>query len=248
MESIGREFIERTKYKYLGESDQFRNLPQPPLELEAESNKKILALPNPKALEVNVKLVDAMENRRSHRRYSDEPLTLEELSFLLWCTQGVKRISHNVTFRMVPSAGARHAFETYILVNKVNGLSPGLYRYLALEHKLQEVEIGDEIADKLAYACLGQTFIKASAVTFIWLAVPYRMTWRYGERGYRYMLLDAGHVAQNLYLAAEAIDCGSCVIGAYDDDAVNQLLGIDGKEQFAIYLATSGKKLVDMFK
>ena len=243
MDGIGREFLEKTKYKYLIMSDQAKNLPQPPLGLKAESDKKIIVLPQPKNVDVNIKLVEAMENRRSLRRYSDKPLTLEELSFLLWCTQGVKRISHNVTFRMVPSAGARHAFETYILMNRVDGLSPGLYRYLALDHKLQEVEICEEIADKLVDACLGQTFIKNSAVTFIWVAVAYRMTWRYGERGYRYMFLDAGHVAQNLYLAAEGIGCGTCVIGAYDDDAVNRLLGIDGKEQFAIYLAAVGKKI-----
>ncbi|HHY41723.1 MAG TPA: SagB/ThcOx family dehydrogenase [Thermoanaerobacterales bacterium] len=243
MDGIGREFIERTKYKYLRMSDQAKNLPQPPLELEAESDKKIIVLPQPKNVNVNIKLVEAMENRRSLRRYSDKPLTLEELSFLLWCTQGVRQRYHNVTFRMVPSAGARHAFETYILANNVYGLNTGLYRYLALEHKLQEVIISTEITDKLVEACLGQTFIINSAVTFIWVAVAYRMTWRYGERGYRYMFLDAGHVAQNLYLAAEGIGCGTCVIGAYDDDAVNRLLGIDGKEQFAIYLAAVGKKI-----
>jgi len=243
MDGIGSEFIERTKYKYLRMSDQAKNLPQPPLELEDESDKKIIVLPQPKDIDVNMKLVEAMENRRSLRRYSDKPLTLEELSFLMWCTQGVKQKSHNVTFRMVPSAGARHAFETYILANNVYGLNTGFYRYLALEHILQEAIISTQITDKLVGACLGQTFIKNSAVTFIWVAVTYRMTWRYGERGYRYMFLDAGHVGQNLYLSAEGIDCGTCVIGAYDDDAVNRLLGIDGKEQFAIYLAAVGKKI-----
>jgi len=243
MDGIGREFIEKTKYKYLRESDQSKNLSQPTLEQIAEENKEIIELPHPKDVQVDIKLVEAMEKRRSLRRYSDKPLTLEELSFLLWCTQGVKEKYQNVTFRMVPSAGARHAFETYILVNNVKGLNSGLYRYLALDHKLQEVEMSAEIADKLVDACLGQTFIKNSAVTFIWVAVAYRMTWRYGERGYRYMFLDAGHVAQNLYLAAEGIGCGTCVIGAYDDDAVNRLLGIDGKEQFAIYLAAVGKKI-----
>lgn len=245
MDGIGREFIERTKYKYLRESDQSKNLSQPTLEQIAEENKEIIELPHPKDVQVDIKLVEAMEKRRSLRRYSDKPLTLEELSFLLWCTQGVKEKYQNVTFRMVPSAGARHAFETYILVNNVKGLNPGLYRYLALDHKLQEVEMSAEIADKLVDACLGQVFIKNSAVTFIWVAVPYRMTWRYSERGYRYMFLDAGHVGQNLYLAAEGIDCGACVIGAYDDDAVNNLLGFDGKELFVIYMASVGKKIQD---
>lgn len=245
MDGIGREFIERTKYKYLRESDQSKNLSQPTLEQIAEENKEIIELPHPKDVQVDIKLVEAMEKRRSLRRYSDKPLTLEELSFLLWCTQGVKEKYQNVTFRMVPSAGARHAFETYILVNNVKGLNSGLYRYLALDHKLQEVEMSAEIADKLVDACLGQVFIKNSAVTFIWVAVPYRMTWRYSERGYRYMFLDAGHVGQNLYLAAEGIDCGACVIGAYDDDAVNNLLGFDGKELFVIYMASVGKKIQD---
>jgi len=241
MDSIGREFIERTKYKYLGASDQVKGLPQPPLELKTEG-EKIVALPDPKGVDVKITLAEAMEKRQSLRRYSDKPITLEELSFLLWCTQGVKRISHNVTFRMVPSAGARHAFETYILINNVNGLDSGLYKYLPLDHSLQEVKISGGLADKLVDACFGQAFIKKSAVTFIWVAVSYRMTWRYGERGYRYLFLDAGHVAQNLYLAAEAIDCGTCVIGAYNDDTVNELLGIDGKEEFAIYLVAVGKK------
>lgn len=245
MDGIGREFIEKTKYKYLRESDQTKNLSQPTLEQIAEENKEIIELPHPKDVQVDIKLVEAMEKRRSLRRYSDKPLTLEELSFLLWCTQGVKEKYQNVTFRMVPSAGARHAFETYILVNNVKGLNSGLYRYLALDHKLQEVEMSAEIADKLVDACLGQVFIKNSAVTFIWVAVPYRMTWRYSERGYRYMFLDAGHVGQNLYLAAEGIDCGACVIGAYDDDAVNNLLGFDGKELFVIYMASVGKKIQD---
>lgn len=243
MDGIGMEFIEKTKYRYLQESDQAKNLPQPSLELKVEDNKNIIELPHPKEVEVDIGLIDAMESRRSLRRYSKEPITLEELSYLLWCTQGVKQKSHNVTFRMVPSAGARHAFETYLLINNVSALEGGLYRYLALEHKLQEVAINTEITDKLVDACLGQTFIRNSAVTFIWVAVPYRMTWRYGERGYRYMYLDAGHVGQNLYLSAEGIDCGTCAIGAYDDDAVNEILGIDGKEQFAIYLAAVGKKL-----
>jgi len=242
MDDIGRKFIEGTKYKYFHESKQFKNFRQPQLELIADSNKKKIELPNSKDMDISIKLNEAIENRRSVRRYSDEPITLEELSFLLWCTQGVKKVSHGVTFRTVPSAGACHAFETYILVNKVRGLSPGLYRYLALEHKLEEVKISAELPERLVDACLGQTFINDSAVTFIWVAVASRMTWRYGERGYRYMFLDAGHVAQNLYLAAEGIECGTCVIGAYDDDAVNELLGIDGKEQFTIYLAAVGKK------
>ena len=146
------------------------------------------------------------------------------------------------TLRNVPSAGARHAFETYLLVNRVQGLHPGLYRFLAVKHKLVEVSLDPSLADKITEACLEQRFVNTSAVTFIWIAIPYRMVWRYGERGYRYLYIDVGHVCQNLYLAAEAIDCGVCAIAAFNDEAVNDVLGIDGKQQFVIYVATIGKK------
>ena len=167
---------------------------------------------------------------------------MDQLSYLLWCTQGVKEVFQGTaTLRNVPSAGARHAFETYLLINNVDGITPGLYRFLILEHSLLSVSLDKDMADKITQACLNQTFIKSSAVTFLWIAVPDRMNWRYGERGYRYLYLDAGHVCQNLYISAESIDCGTCAIAAYTDDELNQILGLDGKEQFVIYLATVGK-------
>jgi SagB-type dehydrogenase family enzyme len=170
------------------------------------------------------------------------PLSCEELSFLLWCTQGVRYVQGSVaTFRTVPSAGARHAFETYLLVNDVEDLTPGLYRYLALSHQIQQISIDPTLHIDVAHACLDQDFIMRCGVVFLWTAVPYRMTWRYGERGYRDLHLDAGHVCQNLYLAAEAVGCGVCAIAAFDDDAMASILGTDGISQFLIYLATVGK-------
>ena len=97
-------------------------------------------------------------------------------------------------------------------------------------------------AHRITSACFDQQFILRSGAVFLWTAVPYRMTWRYGERGYRDLHLDAGHVCQNLYLAAEAVGCGVCAIAAFDDDRMNELLGINGTDQFLIYLATVGKK------
>ena len=241
---VGKEFMEKTKYKHMGESDQSRGLPQPPLELPYDSSKKTYGLPAPSTIDVgSYDLRKAIEERRSVRAYSDEDLTLEELSWLLWCTQGVRDVvGRPATLRNVPSAGARHAFETYLLVNRVDGLKPGLYRFLASEHKLVEESLEKNIADEVTAACLRQNFVKRSAVTFLWVAVSYRMAWRYHERGYRYMHLDAGHVCQNLYLSAEAIGSGACAIGAYNDDELNELLGLDGEEQFVIYVATVGKK------
>ena len=146
------------------------------------------------------------------------------------------------TFRTVPSAGARHALETYLLVNDVEGLDPGLYRYLALSHRLQQLDTDPTLAVRIMEACLDQQFIVRSGVTFLWVAVPYRMTWRYTERGHRELHKDAGHACQNLYLAAEAVGCGVCAIAAYDDDTMAEILGIDGVEQFLIYRATVGKR------
>jgi len=240
----GREFMEKTKYRYIPRSDQDKNLPQPPLELPPENNKPIIDLPRPGTITVPaIDLRTAIETRRSIRSYAHEPLSLDDLTFLLWCTQGVQRVAGTyATFRTVPSAGARHALETYLLVNNVDRLGPGLYRYLALSHRLQQLDTDPTLPPRIAEACLDQPFIMRSGVTFLWVAVPYRMTWRYGERGYRELHKDAGHVCQNLYLAAETIGCGVCAVAAYDDDAMNAILGIDGLEQFLIYLAAVGKK------
>lgn len=236
--------MEKTKYKYLEASDQSKKLPQPPLELPPFDTGEIIDLPDPKSVDVDpVSVTEAINRRVSVRAYSEKPLTMGEFSHVLWCTQGVKEASlRPATLRTVPSAGARHCFEPYVLVNRVEGLSPGLYRYLALEHKVQAVNLEPDIAQRVVKACLDQRFIINSAITLILTAVRYRMMWRYGERGYRYMHLDAGHVMQNLYLCAEAIDSGVCVIGAFDDDLINETIGIDGIEQFTIYVGVLGKK------
>lgn len=244
MSGTGKEFMEKTQYRYLGMSDQARGYPQPPLESGIKGNRKTIDLPGPENIriqEIDVRKV--IERRTSVRNYSPEPLSLEELSYLLWCTQGVKEVVRNAaTFRTVPSAGARHALETYILANNVSGLEKGLYRFLPIEHRLTEINMDENIADEIKRGCLDQAFVKTSAATFIWTAVPYRMTWRYGQRGYRYLHLDAGHVCQNLYLSAESIDCGVCAIAAFLDEEINPVIGVDGENEFVIYVATAGKK------
>ena len=243
-QNIGSRFIDETRFESLAPSDQSRGLPPPPLEAPWDSSAETIDLPRRERIGVGkVNLTEAIHRRISVREFSSAALALDELCYLLLCTQGVRRVvPGSATFRPVPSAGARHAMETYLLVNRVKKLTAGLYRYLAIERKLLKLAEGAELAARLTDACLGQDFVGASAVTFIWAADVYRMTWRYGQRGYRYLLLDAGHVCQNLYLAAEAVDAGVCAIGAYDDDKVNALVGLDGKDQFAIYLAAVGKR------
>jgi SagB-type dehydrogenase family enzyme len=241
---IGHLYMQKTRPSELQPSAQSQGAPQPPLELPYPASASLIDLPEPE--NVHVPLMDvrtAIEKRRTLRRYQPDALSVEELSFLLWSTQGVKQITTRPSvLRTVPSAGARHAFETYLLVNRVAGIAPGLYRYIALQHSLLELNLSPQIADELTHACFDQEMVRQSALTFIWVAVVERMVWRYGERGYRYLHLDAGHVCQNLYLAAENIQCGVCAIAAFDDDTLNTVLGLDGDNLFAIYLGTAGKR------
>ena len=243
MNGIGQEFMEKTKYQYLGKSDQDQGLPQPPLELGCPEDAVLINLPRIEQIKVKSSdLATAMAQRRTVRKYSSEPLSVEELAYLLWHTQGVQMVtSRPVTLRMVPSAGARHSFETYLLINNVSGLKQGLYKYVALEHTLMVVSLEAEISERITLSAGNQLFIKDSAVTFIWTTVVYRMKWRYGERAYRYIHLDAGHVCQNLYLVSHSVQGGVCAIAAFNDDELNALLGLDGEEQFAVYMATVGK-------
>jgi SagB-type dehydrogenase family enzyme len=245
-ESIGQEFIRRTSYPELSDSPEGSGIiPQPPLELPLPEGVVGMALPDPEQIKVPaLDLRTAIAERKSLRKYSEAALSLEELTYLLWATQGVKRVtSRPVTLRNVPSAGARHAFETYLLVNRVDGLTPGLYRYLAIENQIGKLPAPENINELLTEACLNQSQVATSAVTFFWGAVVDRMFWRYVERGYRYLHLDAGHVCQNLALAAEQLSCGICPIAAFDDEKANRTLGLDGKSQFVIYVASLGKKI-----
>lgn len=249
--TIGKEFMRKTQYNFMGESDQEKGIKQPPIEL-AYDEAKLIPLPNPKEFKVrDVDFKALVEQRHSLRKYSEEALSLEELAYLLWCTQGIKKMikregpngPNEVTFRTVPSAGARHPYETYLLINNVDGLKPGIYRYIATKQQLLEVSLKDDIADEVVEASYNQIFIKTAAVTFIWVVDIQRTKWRYDERSYRYVLLDAGHICQNLYLAAETIDSGVCAIAAYNDEALNSLLGLDGENQFVTYLSSLGKKI-----
>jgi len=236
--------MEQTRYQHLTVSDQTTGRPAPPLEKATLPGNPAIPLPKPADIMVPAhELRSAIEMRRSVRHYTRDPLTLEELAYLCWCTQGIVEVKAPFyTLRNVPSAGGRHALETYLLINRVKDIKPGLYRYLAFSHSLTPVDTSSGISDSIMSACLGQAFVRSSAVTFIWSVVIYRMAWRYSERAYRLVHLDAGHACQNLYLAAEQIDCGVCAIGAFDDRQIAEVLKIDGEEEFVVYCATVGRK------
>ena len=225
-------------------TDQSLGVAPPPIEKGYSADAERIDLTPPDRFEALPKadLLFAIANRRSRRRFTETSLVLEELSFLLWATQGVReRSGAGHTRRTVPSAGARHALETYLCVLNVEGLDRGFYRYLPLEHQLV-VEYRDrDAAEKIGWAAFQQNWMSGAATVFIWSAIPYRMEWRYGLAAHKVVLLDAGHVCQNLYLACEAIGAGTCAVAAYDQESMDQLLKIDGKDEFVIYLAAVGK-------
>ena len=189
-----------------------------------------------------INLESAIARRKSRRNYTKQALSLEELAFLLWATQGLRiagAAKHN--FRTVPSAGCRLAVETYIGVFRVTGLEKAIYRYLPLDHALVEVVRYPDLEEQLTRATFGQAFCGAAAATFIWTAMPERMEWRYGEASYKVIALDAGHICQNLYLACENIGAGTCAVAAYDQEEIDRVLGVDGRDEFVIYMAPVGK-------
>ncbi|SHF06825.1 SagB-type dehydrogenase domain-containing protein [Marinitoga hydrogenitolerans DSM 16785] len=189
----------------------------------------------------NVDLNSVLENRKSRRNFADTPLTLEELSYLLYYTQGVKNvIKDKVTFRTVPSAGATHPLETYLLIFNVDGVDEGLYRYIPTIHKLLLIKNGN-FSEEIIRATLGQTFIGKSAVVFVWTAIPYRTEWKYSFEAHKTIAIDAGHVCQNLYLTVESINCGTCAVAAYDQELMDKLIEVDGNNEFVVYLAPVGK-------
>lgn len=226
------------------QTDQNRDIDIPPIEKPYRADAVRIDLVKPDAWKNigRVDLVTAIGNRESRRTYTKEPLTLEEISFLLWTTQGVRgEVVSGHAYRTVPSAGCRHAFETYLVVLNVKGLNQGIYRYLPLSHQLLFEFSEDHLAGKIVDAVFRQPYPGNASVTFIWTAIPYRMEWRYNLAAHKVVAIDIGHVCQNLYLACEAIGAGTCAIAAYDQEALDRLLRIDGKDEFVIYLSPVGK-------
>lgn len=234
------------------ETDQQQKLPSIPC-LQAPIAADTIKLPTDyERLPIKGTILDLIKNRESRRAYQDHPLSLLELSFLLWSTQGVRRFAgdkHPVTFRNVPSAGSRHTFETYLFINQVEGLKKAIYHYLPEHHELELWDERDDFDKELTDALCGQHFASSAPVLFVWASLPYRMEWRYGLKAAKYLLIDAGHVCQNLYLACESIGCATCALGAYDQDRLDDLLGFapgpssDRHYTCTIYTAPVGRQL-----
>jgi SagB-type dehydrogenase family enzyme len=222
-------------------SDQEKGVPPPPLQKVPPESVPDVELPAHDGLGV-MQLREAVERRRSRRKYSSAPLSAAELSFLLWATQGIQKVFREgmAAFRTVPSGGARHPFETVLVVRNVSGVGPGLYRYMPLQHGLS-LEGPAPSREDVSSACAGQDFVASAPVVFFWTAVPARTEWRYGPAAAKLIALDAGHLCQNLYLAAEALGLGTCAIGAYIQDIADRVAGVDGKSEAVVYIAPVGR-------
>lgn len=226
-------------------SDQELKKPQPPL-YKAAMSDVIIPLPkNYRDLNLNHDILEVLYHRRSSRVYTQEAMSLLELSYLLWATQGVKEIRGNnyATLRTVACGGARHEFECYMAIKNVEGLACGYYHYMPDLHALALLqECNEEAMNEMLHQSLcGQDWSFKANVTFFYSAIPYRAEWRYGIYSHRVQLMDVGHITQNLYVAAESANLGTCAIAAVDVNYASKVFGLDGEEEFILYSAPAGK-------
>lgn len=229
-------------------SDQSLGYPSPPFTQPVLKGTATIELPDTLSLQLgNKTIAQCVRQRKSRRAYSSASINLTELSYLLWSCAGVREAKAKYAFRTVPSAGCRHPLDTLVYARNVASLAPGLYRYQAEQNRLallraaspigsdQELSLDAEFAE----ATLGQLW--NCAALFCWTAIPYRTEWRYTSASAKLIALDAGHACQALYMACEALELGTCAVGAYDQNRMDQVLGVDGIDEFAVYMAPVGR-------
>ena len=196
-------------------------------------------LPSP-TIDGGMGLWQAVHGRRSLRDFdTSKPLTQAELSQLLWATQGLTHHPSDDRFRAAPSAGALHPVDTYLILNRVEGIPSGIAQYDVQSASLYMLAEGD-FSEEIATAVLEQQMAAECGVVFVWVGVPGRSKPKYRDRAHRYVYMDAGHIGGQLHLAAVALGLGCCAIGAFLDEEVNALVGVDGESETAIYLSVVG--------
>ena len=238
-ERVGDEFQEGTKYhrdKMSGGGLDWASRPEVYKEYPGTEKIELACRTKIETLSLD----DALLKRKSIRHYSPDPITGDQLSYLLWSSSGIQRVERGNEFRTAPSAGALYPIETYVVANRVDGLPAGVYHYSVKQHCLEKLKEGD-FSNEVAIAALGQRMCIEAAAVVVWTAVFERSKWKYKQRAYRYVYLDAGHIGGNLALAATAIGLGSCQIGALFDDEVNRIIDVDGTEESVVYMSVVGK-------
>ena len=238
--SMGPQFQEATKYHRGRPVPQAPGWAAPPdTYKEYEDYLQRVALPRP-AAEDGPGMWEAIANRRSQRRFSGEAMTREEISQLLWATQGITGEMQQIELRAAASAGALYPNETYVFAQSIDGVPEGVYHYDIRAHELGMLAEGDYSED-LTQACLGQSWMMKAGAVFAWGAVVARCAWKYQNRAYRYLYLDAGHLGAQLQLAAQGLGLGSCNVAAFFDDEVARLAGLDSRTEIAVYVTAVGR-------
>ncbi len=236
--AIGRRYLKETRYTREGLGEPRLSYPRgAPFKEYTEATTRLPIRPQKEPTSAD--LWETLKQRRSLRQYQDRYLTQEELAVLVWATQGVTLASRNYLLRTAPSAGALYPVETYLAVHKVEEMEPGIWHLNLPDFSLELLKEMDT-RQALVQAGLGQRFMGEASVNFIWTGILNRAMWKYRERAIRYIFLDAGHICQNLMLAATALGLGCCPVGAFFDDEVENLVGVDGHEEVALYLAAVG--------
>jgi len=243
MKNIGKEFIKGTVYPDYSTVDLLLRVPEPPRELPVREGQTIIKLPNPKRFKVkDFPVRKAIENWEPVGFFSRSSINLKELSYLLWCTQGFRKIvADTFQLRNVPSSGSRYPLETYFVASDVEGLETGLYRYLPESHSIVAERLDSNLTLEMSTASLNFKIMTRAAVTFLWVAVPYRSTWALGNRGYRSVLIEAGHTCQNLILAAANLGYDVYPTDMFHDELITTLAGLDTETQWPVYLGAVGK-------
>ncbi len=236
----GDEFQQSTKYFPESMQDWSPAWEEQTARYKQYPGAPVLRLPEP-LTSGGRELWTVLAGRRSFREFKGGGIGLETLSQLLWACQGITAREDGFEFRSAPSAGALYPLETYLACHRVEGAEPGLYHYDVHGHRLERLQQGD-FRQPLMQAAFMQPVVSECAAVFLWCAVVKRSRWKYRQRAWRYIYLDAGHLAQNLLLAAEASGLGACLVGAFYDDEVNRLLGLDGEQETAVYLCVVGPR------
>jgi SagB-type dehydrogenase family enzyme len=211
---------------------------RPPLYKEYAWAQRV-SLPSPEEFQ-GLYTEEVIRRRRSRRNYSGQAMTLEELSRLLYLTGGITGESWGNKLRAAPSAGALYPIELYLVIHRVEGLEPGLYHYVVPDHALGLLR-AEDLRGEIVKHGLMQEFLGQANLVLVFTAIFQRLRWKYQERAYRYALIEAGHLGQNVYLAATSMGMGACAVGAFLDDGLNAMLEVDGEEEAAVYMLAAGK-------
>jgi SagB-type dehydrogenase family enzyme len=242
MNKVGKDFINGTRCPDYSTVDLVIRVPEPLHEIPVREGQTVIKLPDPKKFTGSDLLVrKAIERWEPVGFFTRSTMDLKQLSYLLWCTQGFKKIvAETIEIRNIPSSGSRNPLETYFVASDVEGLETGLYRYLPKTHSIVAERIDSGLTLEMSTASLNFKLTTRAAVTFLWVAVPYRTVWAMGNRGYRSALIEAGHACQNLILAAAGLDLQVAPIDLFHDDLVTKLANLDSETQWPVYLAAVG--------